>query len=375
MDPANQDPQKQATASPWSFRLATIEGIPIRVHFTFLLFLGYIAFIGQSRGGFIWPLFVLAVFGCVLLHELGHALAAKKYGVNTRDITLYPIGGVAMLEGRPTAKQELVIALAGPLVNVVIAVALGVGLLIRHGSIPLDPQLRTDTFLSTLFVANVTLAVFNLIPAFPMDGGRVLRAVLALRMPEVKATQIAAFVGQTLAIMLFMYALFGPGQQVILALVAFFVFLGAGQELAGSVTRSLLSGHKAADAMQSRFRTIESGATMSHAAEMLLAGSQADFPVTVGEEIVGTLSRTDIARGLAQGGPDAYVAGFMQRGTKTTDPHVPLERIAESVADKDDPAPVLVMEEGRLIGLITQENLSEFIMLENAKRSSHRAAS
>ncbi|CAN5730702.1 site-2 protease family protein [soil metagenome] len=373
MDPVTQDPQKQATASPWSFRIATIEGIPIRLHFTFLLFLAYIGFVGQDRGGLIWPLFVIAVFACVLLHELGHALAAKKYGVHTRDITLYPIGGVAMLEGRPNARQELVIALAGPLVNVVIAVALAVGLVLRHGTIPLDPQLRTDTFLSTLFLANVTLAVFNLIPAFPMDGGRVLRSILALRMPEVRATQIAAFVGQALAILLFVYALFHEG-QVILALVAFFVFLGAGQELAGSVTRSLLAGHKAADAMQSRFRTIESGASMSHAAEMLLAGSQADFPVVVGDEIVGTLSRTHIARGLSEGGPDAYVAEFMQRGIKTTDPQVPLESIAESVVDKEDPSPVLVMEEGRLIGIITQENLSEFIMLENAKRSSGRTA-
>ncbi|RYG48885.1 site-2 protease family protein [bacterium] len=373
MDPAPQDPQKQATGSPWSFRIATIEGIPIRLHITFLLFLTYIAFVGQNRGGLIWPLFVIAVFACVLLHELGHALAAKKYDVHTRDITLYPIGGIAMLEGRPTAKQELVIAIAGPLVNVVIAVALGVGLYFSKGTISISSELKEATFLPTLFMANVTLALFNLIPAFPMDGGRVLRSILALNMPEVKATQIAAFVGQSLAIVLFVYALFSG--QVVLALVAFFVFLGAGQELAGSVTRSLLEGHKASDAMQSRFRTIESGATMEMAAEMLLAGSQYHFPVTVGDEIVGTLSRTGIAQGLSQGGPSAYVAGYMQRGIKTTDPDVPLERIAEAVTDKEDPSPVLVMEEGRLIGIITQDNLSEFIMLENARRSSGRPAS
>jgi Zn-dependent protease len=365
-DPVEK-PQK-ATHSPWSFRLLTAYGIPIRIHFTFVLFLTWIALVTQNRGGLLWPAFIVAIFACVLLHELGHALTARKFGIRTRDITLYPIGGVAMLEGRPRARQELWIALAGPAVNFVIAGILMLVLAIRQRGVPiLSSDLSRETFLEMLAVANISLALFNLIPAFPMDGGRILRAALALRMPEVKATQTAASIGQGLAIIIGFVGLFQ--MNIVYMLIAFFVFVGAGQEVSSSVTRSFLRGKKVADAMQIRYRTLSSGESLESAAQALLAGSQHDFPVVMGDEVLGILTRTDIARGLAQEGPSAYVAGVMQRDVKTAHPHLPLERIAEMFT-KDDPSPVLVMDEDRLVGMVTYENLSEFIMLEHARSQS-----
>jgi Zn-dependent protease/CBS domain-containing protein len=356
------------TKSPWSFRIMNVSGIPIRIHFTFFLFLAWIAFAG-GESGMMWAGLILSVFACVLLHELGHALTARKYGVETRDITLYPIGGVAMLDGRPTPRAELWIALAGPAVNVVIATILGIVLFFTEGGLPAFSFGRmTSSFMSALFIANISLAIFNMIPAFPMDGGRVLRSLLAMRMEENKATQIAAAIGQGLAIAFGFYALWQ--KEPVLMLVAFFVFLGAGQEASQSMTRSFLVGHAIHHAMQNRFRTIPHGATMETAAQMLLAGSQHDFPVEGGAEIVGVLTRQDIAQGLATEGPTGYVANHMRREFKTAHPNVPLE-IAIDMFSKDDPTPILVMDNDQLVGMVTQENLSEFIMLEHARQQAN----
>lgn len=339
----------------------TVAGIPVRVHFTFVLFLAWIAL--ASRGPSAWVVLVLAVFGCVVLHEFGHALVARRFGVQTRDITLYPIGGIAMLESRPRPRAELWIALAGPAVNVVIATILGALLFALHGR-EAFPGGRVEGFLPSLLAANIGLVIFNLIPAFPMDGGRVLRASLALRMGEHRATQLAAGVGQFLAIV---FGLIGLWQQeIVWMLVAFFVFVGAGQEALQTATRSFLHGHKLADAMQRRYRIIQHGDTLEMAADMLLAGSQHDFPVFAGEELVGLLTRNDIAQGLATEGPAGYVARHMRREYKTAHPNLPLERVADMFS-ADDPHPVLILDEGELQGMVTQENLSEFIMLKHAK--------
>jgi Zn-dependent protease/CBS domain-containing protein len=359
-----QENKETGGKSPWSFRIATLAGIPVRIHFTFFLFLAWIAVTTRAA---MWVGLILAVFLCVVLHEFGHALTARRYGVKTRDITLYPIGGVAMLEGRPTARAELWIALAGPAVNVVIALVLGAVLYFTQGPEALSLANMQTSFLPALLTANVWLVLFNMIPAFPMDGGRVLRAVLALRIDEARATQIAAMIGQGLAIVLGFVGLFTGA--LVLMVIAFFVFLGAAQEASQSVTRSFMEGRPMRDAMQVRFRTIPHGATLETAAEMLLAGSQHDFPVVNGEEIVGILTRNDIAQGLASDGPTAYVARHMRREFKTSDPHVPLERVIDMFS-RDDATPVLVLENDQLVGMLTQENLSEFIMLEHARRQS-----
>ncbi len=309
---------------------------------------------------------VVLVFLCVVLHEFGHALVAQRFGVQTREITLYPIGGVAMLQGRPKPYQEFWIALAGPAVNVVIALLLtGYLLATRHAlpnfQIGLDPQ---GTLVENLWRANVWLPLFNMIPAFPMDGGRVLRSLLAMVLPEVRATQIAASVGQLLA---FGFGFYGLLQgNILLLVIALFVFLGASQEVQATIGFALVAGKKVADAMQTRFRTIESGASLEDAASMLLSGSQHDFPVVAGDQVLGLLSRTDIARGLASEGPTAYVAGHMDREFRRITADAPLEVAFEAFSENEG-APILVMEEDHLLGMLTPENFSEFLMLESAR--------
>jgi CBS domain-containing protein len=217
--------------------------------------------------------------------------------------------------------------------------------------------------------ANLSLALFNLVPAFPMDGGRILRAILAMRMPEVKATRIAAGIGQVLAVVLCGFGLVTG--QVILVLIAFFVFLGAGQEVTTIRTRSLLAGRLVADAMQSRFTTLRGGDSLDMAAKQLLEGSQTDFPVTNGDEVLGILDRTTIAMGISSHGPSAYVAGVMNRNFTTVPPEAPLEAVSEMM-QAGGWLPILVMQNDRLMGMLTRENLSEFIMLENARTSGRR---
>src|SRR5512147_1158685 len=218
----------------WSWKIGTLAGIELRIHVTFLLLLGWVGaahwMSGKSLDAALNGLaFILALFGCVLLHELGHSLAARKYGIPTRDITLLPIGGVARLERMPEKPaQEFWVALAGPAVNVVIAALLFAWLNITNGWAPLSRlNVASGPFLERLLVANVWLVLFNLIPAFPMDGGRVLRAVLASRMEYVRATQIAAVVGQGLALVFGLIALFG---NPMLLFIALFVWIGASQE-------------------------------------------------------------------------------------------------------------------------------------------------
>lgn len=349
-------------ASTGSFHILTIAGIPIRLHFTFVLFMVF-AVSSQSRAPQLaWLL--PAIFGCVVLHELGHALTAKRFGIRTREITLYLIGGVAFIEGRPKPAQEFWIALAGPLVNVAIALIIYPFLVAKEGTaLPLSWSLEGSSFLRGLFLSNVFLPLFNMIPALPMDGGRVLRALLAMRMGERRATQVAASIGQMLAVAAAVYGVYS--QQIILLLIAVFVFLGAGQEVASSIGHSLVSGKKIGDAMMTTFATIGSGEPLSKAADLLLQSSQQEFPVVWGEEVLGLLSRDDIVRGIAQNGPSEYVAGHMRRDFRKLPPGAPLEDAMQLFSD--DRSAVLVMDDERLIGMLTIENLGEFMMLEQVR--------
>lgn len=356
---------RPAPGSPWSFRIFTVSGIPVRLHFTFLLFLVWIVLLGRAQGAPLMAVFLLLLFGCVLLHELGHALTAKRLGIGTRDIVLYPIGGVAMLTERAKPRQELLITLAGPAVNVVIALVLGIVIFATTRELPsLSFRLQNQSMMEALFAANVALALFNMIPAFPMDGGRVLRSLLAMRMTEHRATQIAAGVGQFLAIVFGLVAIFTG--NLMLMLVAFFVFLGASQEVSASTGLNLLAGKRVREAMMTKFQIVESGWTLDSAAKLLLEGSQQDFPVVIGDSVLGVLTRSDIAMGLSREGPQAYVAGAMRREFKQADPEDLLEAVLSKFSG--DPSPILVMQGERLVGMVTSENLSEFIMLEQARR-------
>ncbi len=359
-----------ARPSPWSLTIAKVAGIPIRLHFTLILFLAYLAFAGIQKEALGAVGLAIAVFASVLLHELGHALTAKHFGVSTRDITLYPIGGVAVLEGKkPRAREELWIALAGPLVNVVIAVALTPLVLAGPGLPPVGAGLESNSALQAIWSANLFLALFNMLPAFPMDGGRVLRAILALKMPDARATQIAGGIGQMMAILIGLYAILSG--QAILMLVAFFVFLGAAQEVASTVQSGYLAGRHVGEAMITDFQTLSNGSTLEDASRLLISGSQQDFPVVFGEEVLGVLNRTALAQGIAAQGPAAYVATVMSRDTRRLAPGEPLERAIEMFSS--DRSSILVMKAESLVGILTAENLSEFIMLEHARASRARS--
>lgn len=373
-------PTPMQAQDSWSLRIATISGIPIRLHFTFLLLVIWFAVMGIGRGsGASQVLFLLGIFLCVALHELGHSIVAQRYGYGVRDIVLYPIGGVAAIEGTPRPRHEFWIALAGPAVNVVIALLLW-GYITLVNDVPFVKQLPTvqagqggairGDAVSLLLFANIMLVVFNMLPAFPMDGGRVLRSVLALKLGRTKATRIAAFVGQAIAVLLGLYGLglIGNSPNFMLTLIALFVFFGAGQESQMEQTRDVAEGAPVQEAMIREFHTLAPGDSLRQAADALLATTQQDFPVMMGDEVVGVLSRGALLRGLAENGEDAYVAGVMTRDVLFALPGDPLEDIMLR-PDGVQRAPVLVRDEmGKLVGMLTIENLMEFLTLRQIMR-------
>ena len=379
--PARNDKPLPGTESgerdAWSLRLATLSGIPLRLHFTFLLILIYYAVVGIGTGtGGTLVLFLLGIFACVALHEYGHSLVAQRLGYTVRDIVLYPIGGVASIEGTPRARHELVIAVAGPAVNVVIALILGTVLAARPGgfagNVTLQTMFQTGDLLHRLLAANIMLVVFNMIPAFPMDGGRVLRAALSLKLGRRRATSIAAGVGQFVALLLGLAGLglfrnAGIPGNFALTLIALFVYFGAGQENQAEQSREIVEGVPVESAMVRQFETLEVGDSLKRAAEVLLATSQQDFPVLFGDDVVGVLSRNALLRGLAQSGETAYVSGVMSRDVMIVRPDEPLDDVLMR-PNGVRYAPVLVMRDGRLLGMLTADNLMEFLTLRQIQR-------
>ncbi|HYO08750.1 MAG TPA: site-2 protease family protein [Tepidisphaeraceae bacterium] len=354
----------------WSFRVARVGGIEVRIHVTFLLLLAWIAFAYWSRGG---PaaaarglIFIGVLFLCVLLHEFGHALAAARYGIKTPDITLLPIGGVARLQRMPDRPiEEFVVAIAGPLVNVVIAAAifLGLGVAVRlHENVPLDnPNVPV---LTRIMWVNVWLVLFNLIPAFPMDGGRVLRALLATRMNYARATQIAARVGQLAA---FAFALVGLLYNPFLIFIALFVYIGAAQEAAQTQMREVARHSAAGDAMITDFRVLPATATLGDAADALLATHQREFPVADGAgAIVGLLTRDDLIAGLKQAGAGARVGDAMKPNVRSISSGASLEDAFKIMNENQLPAVMVLDRTGRAVGMVTPENVGELMMIHSA---------
>jgi stage IV sporulation protein FB len=349
--------------SPWSIRIARLAGIPIRIHLTFFLLLLWFGKVSSDQGqGFLdGVVLMLLLFGCVVLHELGHALTARRYGVETREIVLYPFGGVARMDRIPPGKAELVIALAGPAVNLVLAALLGLALLGLRADTP-DAPLKIVTegaVVWQLLYVNLSLFVFNLIPAFPMDGGRVLRAALAIGLGETRATNIAAAVGQVLALGFAAVALL-TGQPVLL-LIAFFVFVGAGQEASFQRSRAAVRGLTARDAMMTRFETVAPEDPLSRAAEHLLATAQQDFPVIdAWGRVAGVLHRAALLSALAADGRERAVLEVMDREPARVRPEHPLDEVLRQLQARPQ-QPILVVGEGGLEGVITIDNLAELL--------------
>ncbi len=355
----------------WSWRIARVSGIDIYLHGTFLILLAWVAAshlleghgVGDAMAGL---LFVSTLFGIVVLHELGHAITAQRFGIRTRDITLLPIGGVARLERIPEKPwQELLVALAGPAVNVLLAVLPFVVLLPIEGAAAVnDVALVGGRFLAKLVWVNVGLAVFNLLPAFPMDGGRALRAVLAMRMDYVQATQVAASIGQGLALLLGFVGLFS---NPFLVFIALFVWIGAAGEAALVQMKSALRGIPVSRAMITEFRTLASDDSLSRAVEHVVTGFQHDFPVIEDGSVVGVLTRADLLTALPQRGSDARVDAVMHRQFETAHPSEMVEDVfARLQSDACHSLPVI--QAGRLVGIVTLENVGELLALQSALR-------
>ena len=340
----------------WSIPIVRIAGIQLRIHVTFLLLLGWIA-LGSTGAA----LFLLLLFLCVVLHEFGHAFAAKAFGINTPDITLLPIGGVARLERMPEEPaQELIIAVAGPAVNLIIT-----GCLFLTGGSFIYP-LTTDTGLRDLVLTiNMMLLLFNLLPAFPMDGGRVLRALLATRLSYARETQIAANIGQACA---FIFGLLGlMNGNYMLIFIALFVYIGASQEAALAQMRDVSRRFPVSSAMVREFRTLPATATLQEAVDALLATSQHDFPV-VDENggVAGILTRHDLIAALRKGDPNIRVSDVMRRDIPTVTTGTRFEEAFRIMQECNCPAVPVLDSMKRLVGLLTPENVSELMMVQSA---------
>ena len=355
----------------WSWKLATVAGIGLYVHATFFLLIAWVGITYWLAGGSAAALsgiaFILALFACVVLHELGHALTARRYGIRTRDITLLPIGGVSRLERIPDdPRQEVWVSLAGPAVNVVIAAALYAWLLLSQTWRPLSAlTMAGGPFLERLLLVNVSLAVFNLLPAFPMDGGRVLRALLAMRMDYVRATQVSAQVGQAMALV---FGLLGLFTNPFLVFIAFFVWIGAAQEASMVQMRTALSGIPVSRAMLTNFQTVAPDDAAKRVLELILAGSQQDFPVVDGGQggrVAGVLLRSDVLKALAQRASDWRVRDVMRREFEVVDAADMLDTaLARLQSCNCHTLPVT--SRGALVGLLTMENVGEFLLIQSA---------
>jgi len=359
----------------WSWRIARIAGIDLYVHVTFLILVGWVALSHylarqSAADAFTGVAFIFSLFGIVVLHELGHALTARRFGIPTRDITLLPIGGVARLDRMPQdPKQELLVALAGPAVNVVLAAILFVVLELGQGLSAYGDVVRVGgRFLDQLFWVNVSLAAFNLLPAFPMDGGRVLRGLLALRMDYLRATQLAAGIGQAMAVLFGFVGLF---TNPFLVFIALFVWLGAAGEASMVQMRSALAGIPVQKAMVTDFRTLAPDDPLGRAVDYVLAGFQQDFPVVEEGRVVGVLTRSDLLNALARRGKDVRVGDVMQRDIETGGPRDMLEGVLGRLQRRRCHT-LPVVQNGQLVGLLTADNLGELLMIEQALRKAPR---
>jgi Zn-dependent protease/CBS domain-containing protein len=353
----------------WSLNIGRIAGTAVRIHVTFLLFLVWVWASSYASGGAeaAWSglIFMVLLFLCVLAHEFGHIFTARAFGVNTPDVTLLPIGGVARLERIPEEPgQEFLIAIAGPAVNIVIAGALILfaGADISGRSLAGMEQANIS-MVDRLASVNLFLALFNMIPAFPMDGGRVLRALLAIRLGFTRATEWAASIGQWFAFVLGFIGLFS---NPILIFIAIFVYLAASSETQLVQVRAMARGVPVNAAMMTQFATLPPQEHIDHAIDTLLRTSQSEFPVVEDGRLVGLLGRNDMIKALKEFGPQAVIADVMKRDIPTISVRGRLEDAFRLLQEKSMPAVGVVDAGGRLAGLITSETIGEMLMVREA---------
>lgn len=353
----------------WSWKIARIADIDVYVHVTFMFLIYLAGVIYWNEQGTLAAVvsgvgFILALFGCVLLHEYGHALTARRYGIRTHNITLFPIGGIAALEKMPDdPRQEIHVAIAGPAVNFALAFIIFVYLDVSG----FDPGAEELSFAGTPFLyrlmwVNLFIGGFNLLPAFPMDGGRVLRAALAMRMDHAQATRKAASVGQFLAIGIGMLGiLYNP----FLLFIAIFIWFGASMENSAEQLKSILGHATARQAMLSEFHSLSPEDTLAKAVELTLQGVQKDFPVGYRDQLDKVLHHSDLVKGLQEKGQHARIADLPLQDIVCVDIDEPLQTLLEKM--RGDPAQMMcVADSGKILGLLNLENILEMIRIQEA---------
>lgn len=359
----------------WSWKIGEFAGIGVYMHATFLLIIAWVILIHWSAGHDLATIvsgvvFVLALFLCIVLHEFGHALTARRFGIMTRDITLLPIGGVARLERMPDdPMQEFWVALAGPAVTLAITLLLFFWLRVTGTFVPVESiTMIQGSFIERLMLVNAFILVFNLIPAFPMDGGRVLRSLLALRTDYTSATQTAASIGQAIALI---FGFIGLFTNPFLIFIALFVWIGAAQEASMVKIKSALGGIPVYKAMLTDYRTVTSSDSLKDIVDLTMSGSQQDFPVVDNGRLVGIVPHADFIKGLAEKGDTVTVGVIMRREFETADPSEMLE-YAFARLQTGDFYTMPVVKNGDLVGLLTMDNVGEFMRIQSAMSGSRR---
>ncbi len=362
-----------ARPHPWSLTVARPFGIEVRVHATFAVLLVWV-FVQHVAQGRAWTAAisgvatVLAVFATIVLHELGHAWVARRFGIRTRDITLWPIGGIARLDRMPEQPhQELLVALAGPAVNVALAGILGAAIW-ATGKDASIAALETPggALLPQLMWINVGLAAFNLVPAFPMDGGRALRALLGFWLPRERATDVAAAAGKTIAVV---FGLIGLLAAPTLLLIAVFVWFGAGAEAGEIHLRKHLEGVAVAELMTTRFEVLDAALPIAFAVDRIRDGFQTEFPVIREGRVVGLLGRAEAVRALAERGPGIPVAEAMRARVEVTSPREPVVDVLSRLADPEAHGVAVVIHEGSAVGLLTARTIAEQVDVVAPRRA------
>jgi len=357
----------------WSIPIGRVFGITLRLHVTFLMFLAFIAYGGfQDEGvtGAGWAVAMFsAIFACIALHELGHSVVAQQLGVQVKSITLLPIGGIAALRSIPENPwHEIAITLAGPMVNAAIACALlpFTGLP-SHLLLVAMPQ-NLPGLLMSLVQANITLFLFNLIPAFPMDGGRLLRAVLALVLSYQRATSIAAMVGQGMAIL---FILVGLKFSFWLVFIGAFIFMGAEGEDRAVRMKSVLKGLNVENIMRRDFAVLAPTDPVARGVELICQTGQDDFPVIEEGQLAGIATRTALLEAVNKLGADAPVGEIMDPDVTVVSAHDTVARVYEEIINGAD-AGVVVVDGGRIVGMLSPENINRYLLVQSSIKSPRR---
>jgi Zn-dependent protease len=356
-----------------ALQIGRFAGIKISVHWTFLILLVWIVYANAKSEAdtvaILWSIgFTLSIFGCVVLHEFGHALMAKHFHINTRDITLYPIGGVARLESMPKKpKEELLVALAGPVVNVLISGVLTPFVNTDNWSSAMVKftEVTGHNFLFAFITVNIWLAVFNLIPAFPMDGGRVLRALLAFRLSRVQATRIAAGLGQLIALL---FMLIGLYANPFLIFIGVFIFLGAQAESSQAQTEAMLEGKTLDQITMHHVPTLSTDTAISLVVNLILDSQKKNFVVEQEGKVAGALGQHEVIKCLRERGEDVPVGDVMDTDILFLSAEMPLEESLKQMQLRGKQVAVVVNQTGERVGMVDTDNLVEFIMIQNARQ-------